>query len=55
MMDRISAVRNVEDALAAFEEGEIDLKPPNSGSWRPSGRSRRSTRAAIAPPTASSQ
>ncbi len=26
MMDRISAVRNIEDALAAFEEGEIDLE-----------------------------
>jgi hypothetical protein len=24
-MDRISALRNVEDALAAFEEGEVDL------------------------------
>lgn len=24
-MDRISALRNVEDALAAFERGEIDL------------------------------
>jgi hypothetical protein len=24
-MDRISALRNVEDALAAFEEGETDL------------------------------
>jgi len=24
-MDRISAMRNVEDALAAFEAGEIDL------------------------------
>ncbi len=25
-MDRISAIRNVEDALAAFEDGEIDLE-----------------------------
>lgn len=25
-MDRISALRNVEDALSAFEDGEIDLK-----------------------------
>lgn len=24
-MDRIAAIRNVEDALAAFERGEIDL------------------------------
>jgi hypothetical protein len=24
-MDRISALRNVEDALAAFEDGDIDL------------------------------
>jgi len=24
-MDRISALRNVEDALAAFEDGEVDL------------------------------
>lgn len=24
-MDRISAIRNIEDALAAFEAGEIDL------------------------------
>jgi hypothetical protein len=24
-MDRISALRNVEDALAAFEDGECDL------------------------------
>jgi len=24
-MDRISALRNLEDALAAFEEGEVDL------------------------------
>lgn len=24
-MDRISALRNVEDALAAFEAGEVDL------------------------------
>ncbi|MFB6152090.1 MAG: hypothetical protein ABEJ40_09825 [Haloarculaceae archaeon] len=24
-MDRISAIRNVEDALAAFEEGDLDL------------------------------
>ncbi len=24
-MDRISALRNVEDALTAFEDGEIDL------------------------------
>ncbi|AKH96646.1 DUF7854 family protein [Halanaeroarchaeum sulfurireducens] len=25
-MDRIAAIRNVEDALAAFERGEIDLE-----------------------------
>ncbi|MCL9812165.1 hypothetical protein [Natranaeroarchaeum aerophilus] len=25
-MDRISAIRNVEDALAAFEDGEVDLE-----------------------------
>jgi hypothetical protein len=25
-MDRISALRNVEDALAAFEEGDLDLE-----------------------------
>lgn len=25
-MDRISAIRNVEDALTAFEDGEIDLE-----------------------------
>lgn len=25
-MDRISALRNVEDALAAFESGDIDLE-----------------------------
>jgi len=24
-MDRISALRNVEDALAAFEDGDVDL------------------------------
>lgn len=24
-MDRISALRNIEDALAAFEDGEVDL------------------------------
>ncbi len=25
-MDRISAIRNIEDALAAFEDGDIDLE-----------------------------
>ena len=29
-MDRIAAIRNVEDALAAFERGEIDLETMES-------------------------
>lgn len=30
-MDRISALRNVEEALAAFEAGETDLEGSSDG------------------------